>query len=99
MLASKMGFEDIVAYLLSQGANVYLRDRNGDTALTIANENEQVEVALLLRRAGAKNENKAKKRTVTPPPIDDDDEDEVDDSTDVDDLISDETAPDEVDLD
>jgi ankyrin repeat protein len=98
MLASKMGFEDIVTYLLSQGANVYLRDRNGDTALTIANENEQVEVALLLRRAGAKSENKVKKRTVSPPPIDDDD-DEVDDSTDVEDLISDDTAPDEVDLD
>ncbi|CAI8340086.1 MAG: Uncharacterised protein [Rhodothermaeota bacterium MED-G12] len=98
MLASKMGFEDIVTHLLSQGANVYLRDRNGDTALTIANENEQVEVALLLRRAGAKNENKVKKRTVSPPPIDVDDDD-VDDSTDVEDLISDDTAPDEVDLD
>jgi hypothetical protein len=34
---------------------------------------------------------------VSPPPINDDDE--VDDSTDVDELISDDTAPDEVDLD
>ena len=97
MLASKIGFEDIVTYLLSQGANVYLRDRNEDTALTIANENEQADVALLLRRAGATSENKVKKRTVSPPPINDDDE--VDDSTDVDELISDDTAPDEVDLD
>ena len=95
MLASKMGFEDIVTYLLSQGANVYLRDRNGDTALTIADENEQVEAALLLRRAGAKSEKRVKKRTVRPSSIDDD---AVDDSTDVDELISDDTAPDEVGL-
>ena len=96
MVAAKVGDLDVVNYLIEKGANVYLRDRNGDTAIMIANENDQTDVALVLRRAGAKNETKPKKVKTAPAPVDDDEDDDVDDSADVDELISDDPAPDDI---
>ena len=99
MLAAKNGHSDVVKYLLLKGANVYLRDKNGDTAMMIATDNEQEDIAFILRRAGAKPEIKPSKDKVAAPISDDEDDDDMDDTPDVDDLVSDDDAPDEIDLD
>jgi hypothetical protein len=65
--------------------------------MMIAMENDQEDIAQILRRAGAKPETKPKKEVA--PIVDEYEEDEIDDTPDVDDLIDDEDAPDEVDLD
>jgi hypothetical protein len=98
MVAAKNGHGEVVKYLISEGANVYLRDKNGDTAMMIANENEQEDIALILKRAGAINETKPKKEKA-PPVVDEDDDDDLDDTPDVEDLVSDDNAPDDIDLD
>ncbi len=97
MLAAKNGNNDVVKYLISKGANVKLRDKNGDTAMMIAMDNDQEDIALILRRAGAKAEVKPSK-TATPV-VDDDDDDDIDDTPDVEDLVDEDEAPDDVDLD
>jgi ankyrin repeat protein len=101
MLAAKNGHHEVVKFLISAGANVKLRDKNDDTAMMIATENDQEDIAILLKRAGAIPEKKPEKEKPAPieaEDIDDDDDDLIDDS-DVDDLVSDEDAPDEIELD
>ncbi|MDZ7694726.1 MAG: ankyrin repeat domain-containing protein, partial [Balneolaceae bacterium] len=53
MQAAREGHSLVVKYLLEEGANVKLRDRNGETALSIALDNDQKEIANQLKRAGA----------------------------------------------
>ncbi|MFD2531656.1 ankyrin repeat domain-containing protein [Gracilimonas halophila] len=97
MLAAKGGNTDVVKYLIENGANVKLRDKNGDTAMMIAMDNDQDDIALILRRAGAKAEVKPKKDTASV--AEDEDEDDIGDTPDVDDLVDEDEAPDDVDLD
>jgi len=100
MLAAKNGHHEVVKYLISVGADVKIRDKNGDTAMMIAVENEQDDIAVLLRRAGAVTEKKPEKEKPAPIEIEDeDDDDDMIDDSDVDDLISDDDAPDEIELD
>jgi len=86
--------------LIDSGANVRLKDKNGDTALNIAIDNDNLDIVMLLRRAGAKAQ--IKKKSAPVKPIDDDeDEDEGHDTTpDVEDIIAedDDLSPGEVDL-
>ena len=95
---AKAGNTDVVKYLIEEGANVKLRDKNGDTAMIIAMDNDQDDIALILKRAGAKPETKPKKE-VAPITDDDEDDDDLDDTPDVDDLVDEDEAPDDVDLD
>jgi len=102
MLAAKNGHHEVVKFLISSGADVKLRDKNGDTAMMIATENEQEDIAILLRRAGAVTEKKPEKKKPAPidiEDVDDDEDDDLIDDSDVDDLISDDDSPDDVELD
>lgn len=98
MLSAKNGHTNVVKFLLDQGANLTLKDRNGDTAMTIATENDQADIAMILQRAGANYVAKPEKEKKTEP-IDDEEDEEVvlDDTPDVDDLVADEDdAPDQI---
>ena len=74
MHAAREGHAAIVIYLLESGADVKLKDKNGDTALNIANDNDNLDVVTILKRAGAK----AELKKVVQPPVDDDDDDDDD---------------------
>ena len=52
--ASENGHVDIVKYLIKQGSNINAKKINGDTALSLAENNGHTEVAGILREAGAK---------------------------------------------
>lgn len=52
MTASYFGFEDIVCLLLEAGANVSVRDADGDTALMLAVRQGHVDIAAILKAAG-----------------------------------------------
>ena len=95
MLAAREGHSSIVKLLLESGANVRLRDRNGDTALNIAIDNDNPDIVMQLRRAGAKAQTRKK---VSPVETDDDDDD--DSSSSVDELITDDSdlPPDDVEM-
>ena len=43
----------MVKYLIKHGANINAKNKNGDTALSIAEKNGHTEVARILREAGA----------------------------------------------
>jgi len=53
MLASKMGFKDIVKYLIEKGAEVEFTDLEGKTALILASRRGHTDIIKLLLRAGA----------------------------------------------
>ena len=95
MLAAREGHSSVVKFLLDSGSNVRLKDKNGDSALNIALDNDNPDIVMQLRRAGAK----AQIKKSSPVQGVEEDEEEEDDSTDMDDLISDEDIPDDVDLD
>jgi len=52
MTAPYFGFEDIVCLLLETGANVSVRDADGDTALMLAVRQGHVDIAAILKAAG-----------------------------------------------
>jgi ankyrin repeat protein len=52
MTASYSSFEDIVCLLLEAGANVSVRDADGDTALMLAVRQGHVDIAAILKAAG-----------------------------------------------
>ena len=51
--ASEKGYVNMVKYLIKHGANINAKNKNGDTALSIAEKNGHTEVARILREAGA----------------------------------------------
>ncbi|KAL9631888.1 MAG: hypothetical protein Q9164_005649 [Protoblastenia rupestris] len=53
-LASLNGQEDVVRYLLAEGAAIETQDCNGDTPLQSASQNGHIQVVALLLAAGAK---------------------------------------------
>src|SRR5690606_21097997 len=81
MLAAKEGHIAVVRYLISKGGDIKLRDKNKDTALTLANENDQLEVAMLLRRYGATDNKVEKKPAVAFEANEDADDADSDDSS------------------
>lgn len=50
--ASEKGHVNVVKYLIKHGANINAKNKNGDTALSIAEKNGHTEVARILREAG-----------------------------------------------
>lgn len=52
--ASEKGYVNMVKYLIKHGANINAKNKNGDTALSIAEKNGHTEVARILREAGAR---------------------------------------------
>lgn len=86
-------------YLLEHGADVRLREKNGETALSIALDNDQLDIVGQLRRAGATMA--AKKKTTSSVGDEDNEEEETEASTpnDFEDLLDEEDIPDDVDLD
>jgi ankyrin repeat protein len=95
MLAAREGHTSVVKYLIDAGINVKLRDKNGDTALDIANDNDNPDIVMLLKRAGVKVQAKKK------PPVAVIDDEDDDDLADVESMIDEEgdVPPDDVDLD
>ena len=85
MLAARDGHIEVVDYLLNNGATVKQTDKNGDTALSMALDNDHSEVAGRLRKAGAKTGKKE-----APP--------EEDEEIPIDDLPLDEEIPEDIDL-
>ena len=85
--------------IIENGANVRLKDKNGDTALNIADDNENTDIAVRLKRAGAKAELKKAPPVTTIEDDDDTDLGDDDSDTDVEDLIGDDDFDEEIDLD
>lgn len=54
MWAAQYGSTDIVKLLIEAKANINLKNNSGQTALTLANENGNAEIASLLKAAGGK---------------------------------------------
>ena len=54
MIAAQNGHTEIVKYLLKKGANVNLRDNDGETALGAAKGKGYTDIVQLLEKAGAK---------------------------------------------
>jgi ankyrin repeat protein len=52
--ASERGHVNAVRYFIEHGANVNAKKKNGDTALSLAENNGHTEVARILREAGAR---------------------------------------------
>ena len=52
--ASERGHVNVVKYLIKHGANINAKKKNGDTALSLAENNGHTEVARILSEAGAK---------------------------------------------
>jgi ankyrin repeat protein len=52
--ASERGHVNVVKYLIKHGANINAKKKNGDTALSLAENNGHTEVARILREAGAR---------------------------------------------
>jgi len=52
--ASEKGQVNVVKYLIKHGANINAKNKNGDTALSLAENNGHTEVARILREAGAR---------------------------------------------
>jgi ankyrin repeat protein len=52
--AAQRGHVKVVKYLIKHGANINAKKKNGDTALSLAENNSHTEVARILREAGAK---------------------------------------------
>jgi ankyrin repeat protein len=52
--ASERGQVNVVKYLIKHGANINAKKKNGDTALSLAENNGHTEVARILREAGTK---------------------------------------------
>ena len=92
MTAAKNGHLDVVKFLMERGTNLFLKDKNGDTAIIIATENDHAEIATMLKQAGAKYIAKPKKEKKTQPAeeIEDDEDLELIDTPDVEDLPADE---------
>jgi ankyrin repeat protein len=54
MHASEKGHVNVVKLLIKHGADINAKNKNGDTALSFAENNSHTEVAHILREAGAK---------------------------------------------
>ncbi len=54
MYASEAGYVNVVKSLIKHGANINAKKKNGDTALSLAENNGHTEVARILREAGAR---------------------------------------------
>ena len=52
--ASERGHVNIVKYLIKHGANINAKKKNGDTALSLAENNGHTEVARILQESGAR---------------------------------------------
>jgi len=52
--ASERGHVNVVKYLIKHGANINAKKKNGDTALSLAENNGHTEVSRILREAGAR---------------------------------------------
>ena len=50
MIAAQRGFKDIVKYLLIKGADMNMKAKNGDTALSLAEEHGHVDVIIILQK-------------------------------------------------
>jgi len=98
MLAAREGHDRCVNLLIENGANVRLKDKNGDTALNIANDNENTDIAVRLKRAGAKAEIKKAPPVTSVEDEDDADLGDDDSDADVEDLISNDDLDEEIDL-
>ena len=98
MMASSNEHLDVVRLLLERGANVRLRNRNGESALNLAADTENDDVINMLKRAGAK----ADVKKVEKPIIVDDEEDEdeeISGGTDLEGIESDDVEPDDLEID
>jgi hypothetical protein len=58
MGASRLGRADVVSLLLAHGADVNLRNANGETALKLAADSRHTAVVELLTKAGATHTDK-----------------------------------------
>jgi len=87
MMAARDGRQEVVECLLAHGANPKLKNKDDDSALSLAIENDEDDVADVLRKAGVDYSKPKPKSSIPPPDEDDDDEESGDDD-----------LPDEVDL-
>jgi len=87
MMAARDGRQEVVECLLAHGANPKLKNKDDDSALSLAIENDEDDVADILRKAGV-DYSKPKPKSPLPPSDDDDDDEES----------GDDDIPDEVDL-